>query len=185
MKKVLPILALLLITGLLYAFVWNPASETSSSTAVGEDLTWLSWDEMVDAQAENPRKVLVDVYTEWCGWCKKMDASTFVDPTVVDYLQANFYVVKFDAEQKGDIEYRGHTLKFKPGGRRGSHELAVALLNGRMSYPSLVYLDENLDRINISPGFKQAPDLMKELEYIADEHYRTATFQEYSTQPGN
>ncbi len=76
------------------------------------------------------------MYTEWCGWCKKMDKSTFVDSTVAVYLAANYYPVKFDAEQKEDLVFAGQTFKFIKEGGRGSHQFAVALLDGKMGYPS-------------------------------------------------
>ncbi|MCB0706337.1 MAG: DUF255 domain-containing protein [Saprospiraceae bacterium] len=187
MKKVLPVLALVLISGLLYAFVLAPKPSDKIPASAREfdgNLTWMSWDEMVTAMESEPKKVLIDVYTDWCGWCKRMDQSTFVDPAVMQYLNENFYAVKFDAEQKEDVEFRGHTMKFVANGRRGSHELAVSLLNGRMSYPSIVYLNESLDRITVSPGYKDAPSLMTELEYIKGEHYVSTTFESFKANRG-
>src|SRR4051812_22903851 len=49
------------------------------------------------------KKVFIDVYTQWCGWCKRMDASTFEDPSVVAYMNTHFYPVKLDAEVKDTI----------------------------------------------------------------------------------
>ena len=47
-------------------------------------------------------------YTSWCGWCKRMDGSTFSDPTIVNYMNAKYYCVKFDAETKDTIVFNGH-----------------------------------------------------------------------------
>ena len=150
---------------------------TSSATA---QIEWMSWDEAVLANKKEPRKLLVDVYTEWCGWCKKMDKSVFTDPKIEAYVKENFYAVKFDAEQKESIQYDGHTFNFNPNAtRRGVHDLAIALLDSRMSYPSIVYLDENRDRISISPGFKPADKFINELTFIQGGHYETKTYQEY------
>lgn len=150
---------------------------TSSASA---QITWMSWDEAVAANKKEPKKLLVDVYTEWCGWCKRMDAVVFTDPAVAAYVKENFYAVKFDAEQKKTIKYDGHTFNFNPNAsRRGVHDLAVALLDSRMSYPSIVYLDENRERISISPGFKPADKFINELNFIQGGHYKTKTYQEY------
>jgi thioredoxin-related protein len=141
---------------------------------------WYTWEEAIKAAKKSPKKVFVDVYTDWCGWCKRMDKTTFSDPTVAAYLNKNFYPVKFDAEQKEAVNYKNNNLKYRGDvGRRGIHELAYALLDGRMSYPSYVYLDEVQDRITISPGYKEAGPFLKELKFIAEEHYKTTTFDKY------
>ncbi|MBP9152977.1 MAG: DUF255 domain-containing protein, partial [Flavobacteriales bacterium] len=68
-----------------------------------EEIKWVSLEEADALRRTEPRKILIDVYTDWCGWCKKMDASTFKDPKVVAYINANYYAVKLDAEQKEPI----------------------------------------------------------------------------------
>lgn len=148
--------------------------------SLSAQIQWMSWDEAVAANKTQPKKLLVDVYTEWCGWCKKMDATVFKDPIIEAYIKENFYAVKFDAEQKETIKYDGHTFNFNPNAsRRGVHDLAIALLDSRMSYPSIVYLDERRDRISISPGFKPADKFINELNFIQGGHYKTKTYQEY------
>lgn len=143
-------------------------------------IEWLTWEEAMARNEKEPKKVLVDVYTDWCGWCKKMDKTTFVDPAIVSYVMENFYAVKFNAEQKADINYKGHTLKFNANtGRRGAHDLAVALLDGRLSFPSIVYLDETGNRISVSPGFKKADTYVNELAFIGGGHYANQSYQEF------
>ena len=150
------------------------------SLPAAAQIEWMSWEEAVAANKKEPRKLLVDVYTDWCGWCKKMDKTSFADPTVVAFVNEHFYAVKFNAEQKKTIKYQGHEFKFNPEAtRRGVHDLAIALLDSRMSYPSLVYLDEQRDRISISPGFKTGDKLLSELTYVQGGHYKTKTYQEF------
>jgi thioredoxin-related protein len=176
MKKVLPIAAFLAAAALIYAFALRP---TSSHAQTGGDLKWYTWDEAVAASKKNPKKIMVDVYTDWCGWCKRMDATTFQDDNVKEYLAKNFYPVKLDAEQKEDIEFNGHTFKFQPSGRRGAHELAISLLSGRMSYPSIVYLSESFEIITVAPGYKTAEVIMKDLRFVGDNIYKTKTWDQY------
>ena len=80
-----------------------------------QDVKWITWDEaaQLTATEENPKKVFIDVYTDWCGWCKKMDKDTFQNPEVAAYMQENYYMVKFDGEGKEPIEYKGKTYKFE------------------------------------------------------------------------
>ena len=163
MKKLFS-LSFLALTGLLAlsAFDWKTQEPPV------EKINWLTWEEAVELNKENPKKIFIDVYTDWCGWCKRMDASTFSDSKVVKYVTDNFYAVKFDAEQKGDIEFNGHTFTFIKQGRRGVHTLAAALLDGRLGYPSVVYLNEKFERIATSPGYKGADAILKELTFAAE-----------------
>ena len=63
-----------------------------------EQIQWRKFEEAIAANEENPKMILVDVYTDWCGWCKKMDKETFTDPRVIAHFQKNFYAVKLNAE---------------------------------------------------------------------------------------
>ncbi|MCB0618284.1 MAG: DUF255 domain-containing protein [Saprospiraceae bacterium] len=186
MKRILPFAALLLLAALIFSFVVRPdkaAAETAvESAAADAEFKWYTWDEAVAASAKSPKKIMVDVYTDWCGWCKRMDKSTFSDEGVQAFLKDKFYAVKLDAEQKEDINFRDYTFKWVDQGRRGVHELAVQLLQGRMSYPSIVYLNEDFEIITTSPGYKDVGGLMKELTFIGDEHYLTTDWQQYSQQ---
>ena len=105
-----------------------------------EKIQWMTWDEAIQQNQVKEKIIFVDVYTNWCGWCKKMDATTFKNPKIVDYMNENYYAVKFNAEQRESITFNGQEFKFVPNGRRGSHELAAALLDGRMSYPSYAFI---------------------------------------------
>ncbi len=139
------------------------------ANASAADIKWMSWEEAVAANKANPKKIVVDVYTDWCGWCKRMDATTFKDPKVAAYIADHFYAVKFDAEQQQDITYDGHTFSFQRSGKRGVHALAASLLDNRLSYPSVVYLNDNMERIMISPGYKDADKMLQELKYANGE----------------
>ncbi len=171
MKNVVGGPALLLALGAVFAF--RPAAEDKAA------IKWYTWEEAVAANAKQPKKLFVDVYTDWCGWCKRMDATTFADPAVAAYINENFYAVKLNAEQREDINYDNQVLRYREAGRRGIHELAYALLDGRLSYPSYVYLNEKEERITISPGFKEPAALMKELKYIAEDHFKTTKFEDF------
>jgi uncharacterized protein YyaL (SSP411 family) len=67
---------------------------------VDEGVKWMSWKEMLVAQKTEKRKVIIDVYTDWCGWCKHMDKTTFKDVSVAASINKNLYAVKLDAESK-------------------------------------------------------------------------------------
>jgi thioredoxin-related protein len=153
---------LILIFTILIAYGCGQKAKTSSS-----ELTWLTVEEASEiGSGNNDKKFLVDVYTDWCGWCKVMDKKTFTDPEVIKYLNEHFHVVKFDAEQKEALQYRGKTYNWESMGRNGINSLALELLQGRMSYPTLVYLNANLDPIMVSPGYKEPSQLLAELKAL-------------------
>lgn len=156
------------------------SSFSSDPSTVEERINWLSWEEAMELNKEQPKKVFIDVYTNWCGWCKRMDKTTFQDPEIIKFLNDHFYAIKFNAEQKDSIEFNDRTFKFIKSGRRGVHELAYALLDGRLGYPAFVLLDESFARIMISPGYKKADELIKQLRFANAEAYKTMTYQDFS-----
>ena len=145
----------------------------------------MTFEEAIEKSKTEKRKIFIDVFTDWCGWCKVMDKSTFPDPTIAGLLNEKFYPVKFDAEQTADVVFRGTTFKFVPQGNRGYHQLAAALLNGQMSYPNFVFLDEEFRIIPIYPGYSSLPGYRKPeefhsfLSFIAGDFYQKAAIQDY------
>ena len=90
-----------------------------------EKVNWLTFEEAIALHEKEPKKLLIDLYTDWCGWCKVMDRNTYSQADIASYINENFYPVKFNAEQKEPVEFRGHTFEFVAQGRRGVHELAA------------------------------------------------------------
>lgn len=171
MKKLLSCCAFLLLVGGIYSFTLTN-SPNPEEPVVTDELKWYTWEEAVEANKTEKRKIFVDVYTDWCGWCKRMDKATFNDEKVKAYIRDNFYPVKLNAEQKEDIIFNGHTFTWVEGGRRGVHTLAYSLVDGQLSYPTVVYLTEDFERIAVSPGFKNADQFLDELKFAAEEQYK-------------
>lgn len=137
-----------------------------------EEIKWHTLKEAIELNSKEPRKFMVDVYTDWCGWCKRMDATTFSDSEIADYVNKYFYAVKFNAEMKDSLTLGERTYHFVDNGRRGYHEVAAILTKGRLSYPTIVYLDEELRHIGVEPGYKTAEQLSQKLIYYSEEKYK-------------
>jgi thioredoxin-related protein len=133
---------------------------------------WMSFEEAVEKSKTEKRKIIIDVYTDWCGWCKVMDKNTFNDPEVAKLLNEKFYPVKFNAEQTADVVFKGTTFKFIPNGNSGVHQLAAALLNNQLSYPSIVFVEEDFKSVSPIPGFKKRDEFHKMLTYFVTEYYK-------------
>ncbi|MEI7490870.1 MAG: DUF255 domain-containing protein [Bacteroidota bacterium] len=141
---------------------------------------WYSFADAYKLSKKKPRKLFVDVYTDWCGWCKKMDKETFQDPETAKYMQKHFYCVKLDAETKDTIVI--DTVKFvnrNPKGRGGNNQLAVVLLKGKMSYPSYVFINEQNQVLDVVPGFMNAAQFAPFLHYFGDNAYKDIKWDDY------
>lgn len=150
------------------------------NAAAQDSIKWHSIDQALQLASQEPRMLVIDVYTDWCGWCKRMDASTFSDPEVIELMNTHFYPVKLDAEGKEDIVIGDRTFKFVDNGRRGYHEIAAIVTRGRLSYPTISYLDAQGKVLEAAPGFKTADQFMIYLSYYADGAYKSQTFDEFS-----
>lgn len=172
-KLVYPILALI---GLLFLNKEQLNAQNSSSPA---KITWLTWNQAQELNKKNPKPIFIDIYTDWCGWCKRMDATTFEDKEVVKYMNEKFYAVKFNAEQKEEIIWNGNSFQFVNNSGRGVHTLAYSLLDGRLGYPSMVIFNDKMERALVSPGYKDVDNMLAEMEFVAEGHYKKMKLEEY------
>ena len=150
-------------------------------TSAHAQIHWLTWEEAQAKHAQEPRKLIVDVYTQWCGWCKKMDKATFEQPSVSTYINNNYYPIKFDAEMKSDITFNNKVYKYVRSGASGYHELAKEIMFGKMTYPTIVFLDEKLNVIQPIPGYKDPGSLDKIMKYFAEDYYKTTPWKKYES----
>ena len=170
---------LLLLSGALVPQAsYGQASPVAPATQEGP-VKWMTFEEAVEKSKTEKRKVFIDVYTDWCGWCKVMDKNTFSEPHVAKILNEQFYPVKFNAEQKEDVVFNGTTFKFVPSGSKGYHQLAAALLNNQLSYPTVVFLDEDFRLIQPLAGYQKAPEIHKIIQYIGGDYYKTTKWDEW------
>lgn len=155
----------LLILGSIYAFsISNPTKNVVDNTTI----KWYTLEEAIELNKTDKKKFAIDIYTSWCHWCKVMDKQTFTDPAVIEYMNEHFYAIKFDGEYKENITFQGKEYKFVNAGRRGINTLAYFFLDGRAAYPTIVYLDEALNKVKVSPGFKKPGQMVEELKSVED-----------------
>lgn len=180
MQKILiPCFAIIVLVGLAaFSFTHQVSDEAREEVS---PVHWLTWEQAVEKSKTEKRKIFVDVYTDWCGWCKVMDKNTFSDPLVAEILNEKFYPVKFNGEQREDVVFNGTTFKFVESGRNGYHQLAAALLNNQLSYPTVVFLDEEFRMIQPLPGYQQKEAFHKVIKFIGEDHFKKQSWQDYQT----
>ncbi len=133
---------------------------------------WMTWEEAAVMMESQDKKVLLNVYTDWCGWCKRMDTTTFNAAPIAAYINNSFYPVRFNAERQKAIEYQGQIYQFVEKGKRGYHQFAAEMLKGRMSFPSVVFLDEKGNVIQSIVGYKSPEEFEQILTYFAEDYYK-------------
>lgn len=160
-----------------------PLSSTPAAPAVS--VNWMTIEQALEKSKTEKRKILIDVYTNWCGgWCQQMDSVTFANPAVAKYLNDNYYPVKFDAEQKGEIVFKDKTYNFKSNGNRGYHELAAHWLSNRFTYPSVVFLDENQNVIQSLSGYVVPRKMEAILNYFGTNSHKTTPWETFERKFG-
>jgi thioredoxin-related protein len=143
-------------------------------------VTWLSFK---DAQEKNkiaPRPFIIDFYTDWCGWCKHMMRTTYSNPGLAQYINANFYPVKFNAETKDTIEYNGKVYKPVSKDPKTPHELTLKFLGNSLSYPSTVFVTNNYEYNLLTQGYLEDKKIEPLLIFMVENAWRTTVFDEFN-----
>lgn len=149
-----------------------------SATLSAQKVNWMTMDEALAAQEKEPKKIIMDVYTTWCGPCKLLDKNTFGDKEVAQFINENFYPVKFNAEGPEEITYQDFTYtnpNYQPArkGRNATHFFADALRV--QGYPSIVFFEEDGTLIQAVPGYKSPQQIEIYLKMIANDDYKELT----------
>jgi thioredoxin-related protein len=154
-------------------------SNDKAAAQQGTRVHWYGADDFEMLLEKQDRPIFIDAYTDWCGWCKKLDQDTFSDPVIAEYLNNNFYPVKFNAESKDPVKFMGR--EFVNDGTAGkAHQLAVALMQGRMSYPTVIFLNEKGELLAPVPGYRGPADFEPLLVYFGNGKYLEQKFDEFT-----
>jgi len=146
-----------------------------------QKINWVSFEEAQELTKKEPRKIIMDVYTTWCGPCKMLDKNTFGNKDVADYINKNFYAVKFNAEGNDEVQYKENTFS-NPNhvegkkGRNAQHQLARYL--SVRAYPTIVFFDEKADLIAPISGYLVPKQIEIYLKLFKTDKYKEVNSKE-------
>lgn len=138
----------------------------------GSELTWYGFDEGIQKAKDENKLVLMDVYTDWCGWCKVMDEKTYTDPGVVQLLNSKFVLIKLNPEKDGPVMFNGKSYN-------ADHFAQGIGVNG---YPATAFFESNEKMITLVPGYLKADEFLPILEYIGEKRYNDIGFDDFLKQ---
>ncbi len=158
---------------LLSAFFMAGGGSSMKQHQNGE-LKWTNFTQGLEEASATNKKVLIDVYTDWCGWCKRMEKDTYSDKNVESYLSQNYILVKLNAES--NQEETVDTMHVTDA------QLASAF--GVNGYPTTIFLTSDGQPITAAPGYMKPDEFIHVLKYINGDYYKKMKFPEYLKSQG-
>lgn len=129
----------------------------------------VAFSDLDSLQKENPKPVIIHLYTDWCSVCKIESFQLKKDKDLVNMINKNFYFINFEPEKtKEKISFRGKVFNYLPNGTSGIHELALALSKNKKQpiYPLWIILDKDQNLIEYHEGLVKPEEMKKKLRTI-------------------
>jgi len=153
-------------------------SFSATHRAPSDQVEWMSLAQAETAIQKEKRPILIDLYTDWCGWCKVMDKKTYSNKNVVKYVHDKFYPVKINAESRDVINFSGRSYEFNS--RYKANDFAIYLTQGRLEFPTTIILPADGSAPQAIPGFLEPKDFELIAKYFGEGEYGKTPFDKYS-----
>lgn len=142
----------------------------SSIAPRAQAVEWKSWNQGLASAASSRRPVVVDVYTDWCRWCKQMDREVYGREDVRRYLESRFVAIKLNAESAEPVSHQGRSMTAR--GLASSFDVS--------GYPTTIFLTSSGEHLANVPGYIEPGRFLLLLRYVGDGHMdRGVPWDEY------
>jgi len=173
---------LLVLVGLVSLGFSDKEKKSSKDKTVSGELVWYRYDQGLQKAKAEKKPILVDFYTDWCGWCKKMDRDTYANQEVIKLLNDNFIAVKLNAESRNPLE-----ITDKDGNKKTEAQIAREFRVS--SFPITWFLRPNGEQIAQLPGYRGPTDFLFILtlvsDFVKEKAYEKMSINEYVKQKEN
>ena len=157
---------------------WFIFSFAKVNPSTKEKINWLSIDELNLKLKTESKPVLIDLFTNWCYWCKVMDKKTYNNPKVISYINKHFYALKLNAETKEAIVWNNKDYQYNSQSKLNDFTMYVT--QGDVGFPTTVIFPEVEKQPASVPGFMEPKDIESILKYFGEGNYKTQNFKEFS-----
>ncbi|MEP6712690.1 MAG: DUF255 domain-containing protein [Ferruginibacter sp.] len=150
----------------------------SFNTNGKEKINWITIEQLNEQYYKNPKPIVIDVYTNWCGWCKEMDRTTYKNDKLADYINQHYYAVKYNAESKDSVLFNRMMYKFND--HYQTNDLAMYFTFGKLEYPTTIFLSAIDARPAPLAGFLKPKEMEGPLKFFGEKADASQTFVEFN-----
>jgi thioredoxin-related protein len=151
---------------------------SSNRKPSSDEVEWMTLPQAEAAIQKEKRPILIDLYTDWCGWCKVMDKKTYSNKNVAKYVHEKFYAVKINAESKDIINFNGRSFQYNAHYK--ANDFAIFLTQGRLEFPTTIILPSDGSSPQAIPGYLEPKDFELIAKYFGEGEYGRTPFEKYS-----